>query len=208
MIITKIEKQKKDKNRSSVFIDDNFAFGIDDFDLFKLKLKVGLTISESQLSNIKETILFTSAKEYSIELISHFRYTEKTMYEKLKNREYDEETILKTLDFLKNYDFINDYEYAKSYINDALNFKKSGFKKIRYELMQKGINNEIINKVMSEFDVELIEEKNILPLAKKKLNDNFEYKNIMKVKRYLISKGFSFELIDKTIDSVLRGEGE
>ena len=39
-----------------------------------------------------------------------------------------------------------------------LNLKKNGLKKIRYELMQKGIDNETINKTIAEFDVELIEE--------------------------------------------------
>ena len=208
MIITKIEKQKKYKNRSSVFLDDKFSFGIDDFDLFKLKLKVGMEISDEDLKEIKETVLFSSAKEYAIGLVSRFNYTKNGMKDKLKIRNYDEEVIAKTLGFLESYNLVNDFEYAKCFIYDALNIKHIGLQKIRYELIQKGIEIDIIDKALSEFDIDLLEENNILPLAKKKLSGNFEYKNIMKVKRYLFSKGFSFELIDKTINNILNGEGE
>jgi len=208
MIITKIEKQKKDKNRSSVFLDEKFSFGIDDFDLFKLKLKVGMEISNRDLKEIKETVLFSSAKEYATRLVSRFNYTKKGMNDKLRTRGYDEEIIAKTLEFLEHYNFLNDFDYAKCFINDALNIKNIGLQKIRYELIQKGIGIDIIDNALSEYDIDLMEEKNILPLAKKKLNGNFEYKNIIKVKRYLFSKGFSFELIDKTINNILNGEGE
>ena len=208
MIITKIEKQKKNKNRSSIYIDDRFSFGIDDFDLFKLKLKVGDEITEKRLSEIKETVLLTSAKEYAVSIVSRFTYTKKAITEKLKNKDYDNETINKTLLFLEEYKLIDDYDYAKRYISDALNIKHFGIKKIKYELMQKGISSDIVDSAISEFDAECIEEESILPLAKKRLGGNFEYKNIMKVKRYLVSKGFSFDLIDKTISLILNEKGE
>lgn len=208
MIITKIEKQKNSKNRSSVFLDEKFAFGIDDFDLFKLKLKVGTEMSYDDLNKIRETVLFSSAKDYSLSLLSRFKYTKKAMIDKLTLKGYDDEVIAKTLDFLESYGFINDFDHAKSYINNALNIKCTAIKKIRYDLIQKGIDAQIIDEVIKDFDVELIEENNILPLAEKKLNGNFEYKNIMKVKRFLASKGFSFELIEKTINTILKDRGE
>lgn len=208
MIITKIEKQKKNNNRSSVYIDEKFSFGIDDFDLFRLKLKVGDKITEEKLSEIKETVLLTSAKEYAVSIVSRFAYTKKAMTDKLKNKDYDDETIEKTLCFLEEYKLIDDYDYAKRYINDALNIKHFGIKKIKYELIQKGISADIVDSAICEFDAESIEEESIFPLAKKRLGGNFEYKNIMKVKRYLVSKGFSFELIDKTIDSIINEKGE
>ncbi len=208
MIITKIEKQKRSKNRSSVFLDEKFAFGIDDFDLFKLKIKVGTEMSDDDLKKIRETVLFSSAKDYSLSLLSRFKYTKKAMIDKLTVKGYDDEVIAKTLVFLESYGFINDFDYAKSYINDALNIKCTAIKKIKYDLIQKGIDAQVIDEVTKDFDVELIEENNILPLAEKKLNGNFEYKNIMKVKRFLASKGFSFELIEKTINIILKDRGE
>lgn len=208
MKITSIEKQKNNKDRSSVYIDEKFAFGIDDFDLYKLKLKVGKTITENELSDIKETILFTSAKEYAIALVSRYMYTCKKMIDKLKSRGYDDEIIEKTIDFLKSYNYINDLEYAQRFISDSLRIKHIGFSKIRYDLILKGVTNEIVEEAISQFDVYSLESESILPIAEKKLAGNFEYKNIMKTKRYLLSKGFSYELIDSTINALTNGKGE
>ncbi|MBR2499902.1 MAG: regulatory protein RecX [Clostridia bacterium] len=208
MIITKIEKQKKDKNRSSVFLDDKFGFGIDDFDLHILKLKVGMEISEIRLKEIKDTVLFSSAKEYALKLVSRFSYTKKTMCEKLFMRGYDDEITTKTIEFLENYKYIDDFEYSKKFISDALNLKHYGVSKIKYELSQKGIDSSVIESALSEFDLFQLEKECILPIARKKLSGNFEYKNIQKTKRYLISKGFSYELIDSVINSLINEVGE
>ena len=208
MKITSIEKQKNNKDRSSVYIDEKFAFGIDDFDLYKLKLKIGTTITENELLHIKETVLFTSAKEYAISLVSRYMYTCKKMIDKLNSRGYDNEIIEKTIVFLKSYNYINDLEYAQKYINDSLRIKHIGFSKIRYDLIIKGVPNEIIEEAISQFDVYFLENESILPIAEKKLAGNFEYKNIMKTKRYLLSKGFSYELIDSTINALINRKGE
>ncbi len=48
MIITKVEIQKKDENRSNVYIDDKFAFGISNVDVLFYKLKENTEISEEK----------------------------------------------------------------------------------------------------------------------------------------------------------------
>jgi len=207
MIITKIEKQKKNNKRSSVFLDDKFAFGIDDFDLFKLKLKVGIEISNEELENIRNTVIFTAAKEYAVQLTTRSSYTKKTIIEKLKMRDYDDFIIDKTIAFLEEYKLVDDFDYARRYINDAYKYKNYGTQKIKYELIKKGISSDIIDDVLSSIDTDIIEEENILPLAIKKLSGNFEYKNIMKTKRFLLSKGYSYEIIDFTISKIIK-EGE
>ena len=45
MKITKIEQQKKNKSRMSVFIDGEFSFGTDNFTLLSLHLKEGEEIT-------------------------------------------------------------------------------------------------------------------------------------------------------------------
>lgn len=208
MIITEIKQQKNNTDRCSVFLDNEFAFGIDNFDLYALKLKVGMEISEEELRKIKETVLFSSAKEYAVNLISRFTYTKKAIYNKLKNKEYDDSTIEKTIIFLEEYNFINDYDYAKRFINDSLKIKHWGTKKIKYELNNKGIDENIIVSALSEFDFDELESDCVLSIARKKFSGNFEYKNIMKVKRFLVSKGFSYEIIDKTINQLIQENGE
>ena len=204
MQITDISPQKKNKNRLNVFTDGEFSFGIDSFDAFKLKLKIGNEITEEEIKKIKETVILSNAKEYALSLCSARFYTEAGVLKKLKEKEFDEWTITETLSFLKEYKFIDDFEYAKKYAEECLNSKNGGKLKIKMKLKEKGISSFIIDEVLSLFDFEEYEKESLSELVEKKLDGNFDFKNIMKVKRYFISRGFGFEAVDSAIKKVSR----
>ena len=208
MVITNIEPQKKNRGRQSVYLDGTFAFGIDDFDLFRLKLKVGQELSEESLGKIRETVLFSRAKDYALKLISARRYTRAGMTKKLEDREIDRQTIEKTLAFLEEYRYIDDYEYTRCFVNDSIHIKKHGKFKIRNALKEKGVPADIIERVLGEYNLEEMEQGHILELARKRLAGNFEYKNVMKVKRYLVSRGYSFEAVDVAVGQIINSDGE
>lgn len=201
MIITKIEPQKKHKNRSSVFLDGAFSFGIDDFDLRKLKLKEGQELTEETLENIRKEILVQEARKYALKLLDRHIYTESSLIRKLKDREYDEYTITTTTTFLKEYGYINDAEYARHYMTSAMQTGKSGIRKIKYDLAGKGISKEIIEEIATEFEDENAdsEPEQVIKLLDKKLKGDFSFPNLMKAKRYAFSRGFSAEAIDSAM---------
>ena len=207
MKITKIEPQKKHKNRMSVYLDGEFAFGIDAFSLYALKLKENDEIDEEKLSSIKDTVLFESAKNYAANLVSARSYTERGIYDKLLGYTQDKTVTEKTISFLKEYKLIDDTDYAKRFFADSLNIKKYGTRKIKYKLLEKGIPKEIIEKVINENEDHKKEKDNLYILAEKKLSGNFEFKNLMKTKRYLASRGYSFEDIDEVITKLKNSSG-
>ena len=206
MIITKIEPQKKNKNRSSVYLDDSFAFGIDNFDLMKLKLKAGMEIDAQELSYIRETTLFTETKNYGMKLTGSRSYTESGLCRKMREKGYGDKEIEKTIEFLKEYRLIDDEDYARRFVNDAINIKGYGKYRIKNELLVKGIDKDLAEKILSEYDFNEIEEEKILPLAAKKLGGNFSIENIAKTKRYLASRGFGFSAIDSAVRKITGGE--
>lgn len=206
MQITELVPQKRHKNRLNVYVDGEFSFGIDEFDAFRLKLKAGKEITEDEISEIKETVIFSKCKEYTLSLVSARFYTEEGIKRKLKEKEYDEETIEKTIEFLKEYNLINDFDYAKKYIEECLNLKKYGRNKIKMQLREKGILGDTIDEAMSYFDFDELENSNLAELVEKKLGGDFEYKNIMKTKRYFMSRGYDFGLIDRAIRKITKDE--
>ena len=54
MIISKIERQKKDKERYSLFVEDKFLIGVSEAILIHFALYKGQQISEDLLGEIKE----------------------------------------------------------------------------------------------------------------------------------------------------------
>ncbi len=208
MIITKIEPQKKHKNRSSVFLDGKFAFGISDFNLHRLRLKMNAEISEKQLDAIRQEIIEEDAKQYALRLLDRHAYTEAMLRHKMKEREFDENSIAYTVNFLKEYGYLNDLDYAERYIAAALKSGKSGMKKIKYDLLGKGIGREIIEEAAGKFEEEQnkSEQEALVKLMKKKLNGDYSYPSLMKAKRYGYARGFSNEAIDIALKSIQNEE--
>ena len=63
LIITKIEKQKNNNKRYSIFIDNEFAFGIDEIDLLYYKLKENEPLDEERYNYIANKLLLKRAKD-------------------------------------------------------------------------------------------------------------------------------------------------
>ncbi len=208
MKITKIEEQKKNKSRMSVFIDDEFAFGADAYVLLAHHLKEGDEITEEQLTHIKSTSVFEDAKSYAARLVSARSYTEKAMRTKLIAHTGDEETVDKTIAFLKEYKLIDDYDFARRYAHDLVHLKKFGLRQVKLKLREKGITDSVCEEVLSQLDFEDTISENLKSLVIKKLAGNYDIKNIMKVKRYLLSRGYSYDMINAAFSGITSEDGE
>ena len=202
MKITKIEPQKKNKNRLSVFVDGEFSFGADSFTILSHRLKEGDEITPEALSHIKNTAVFEDAKNYSARLISSKSYTVKAMREKLINHIGDEEITQKTINLLKEYKLLDDIDFARRYAHDLIHLKKFGIRQVKWKLKEKGIPDEIIDKTIQELDFDDTISENLESLIEKKLKGNYDIKNIMKVKRYLASRGYSFDEINSAFSHI------
>ncbi len=202
MKITKIEQQKKNTSRVSVFIDGEFSFGADSFAILKNHLKEGAEITEEKLSHIKDTAVFEDAKNYAARLVSSRSYTEKSMKEKLMLHIGNEEISQKTIEFLKEYKLIDDFDYACRYAHDLVHLKKFGLTQVKWKLKEKGISQKLIEQVIDELDFSDRVLENLESLAQKKLAGNYDIKNIAKVKRYLASRGYSFDDINSVFAKI------
>ena len=202
MKITEIAQQKNNKKRVSVFIDGEFSFGADSFAVLSHHLKAGDEITEKKLAEFKNTALFEDAKNYAARLISARSYTEKGIREKLDLHIGDAEITEKTIEFLKEYKLIDDQDFATRYTHDLVNLKKCGLSLIKRKLKEKGIADDIIASVLSELDFSDTFLDNLHALAEKKLNHNYDIKNIMKVNRSLLTKGYSYDDINSVFSKI------
>lgn len=207
MKITKIEQQKKNKSRLSVFIDGEFSFGADNFTILSYHLSEGNEITEDALSHIKNTAVFEDAKNYAANLVSARSYTVKAMREKLIAHIGDEEIVARTIDFLKEYKLLDDTDYARRYAHDLIYLKKFGIRQVKWKLKEKGIPDTIIEQAIEELEADDTVSENLETLIKKRLGGNYDIKNIMKVKRYLASRGYGFDEINQAF-SKFRTEDE
>lgn len=198
--ITKIESQKRNPKRRSVFIDGRFAFGVDEEIVAKLRLKKGDDLTEQAIKTILTRKNENEAKGIALKFLSYRRRTEKEVKDKLLKKGFDEKTIKRTIERLKEYDLINDLEFATAWVKERLAYKPRGKKLLRQELWKKGIKKEIINQVTGELCQD--EDKSAFELLEK---IKTRYRNLepqvakSRIYGFLLRRGFSYESVNQAI---------
>ena len=102
----------------------------------------------------------------------------------------------------EEYKLLDDTDYARRYAHDLIYLKKFGIRQVKWKLKEKGISDSIIDKTIEELDFEDTVSENLQSLITKKLAGNYDIKNIMKVKRYLASRGYSFDEINSAFSHI------
>jgi regulatory protein len=136
--------------------------------------------------------------------------SEKEINDYLKKKQIDSITSQKVISKLKESNFLNDVEFAKWWVEQRTLIKPRAWRIIKIELKQKGISSEIIEELNINSDPEEINDLSMaVKLAQKRLS---RYKNLprqeiyQKLGRFLISKGFSYDTVKRSIDEVFSKE--
>ncbi len=115
----------------------------------------------------------------------------------LKNKQYSDESVDYAISIAKQYGYVDDLNFAKQYID--CNKKQVGEFKLRYDLGCKGVSQEIIEKAISL--IELDDENSCYQVLEKYLkNKPLDFKTKQKAYRFLASKGFAYDLVNKVLD--------
>lgn len=208
MTITAIETQKKRPNRVSVFIDGEFAFGMDASDALYYKLKEGEEITPEKHTLIMEELILSKAKDYAMGYLSFRLRTEREMRDYLTGKEFGSIVVDEVVRLLYKYNYLNDYEFAKSYVLDSFKLKKWGDLKIKYELGIKGVKPETISRAIEEAETEIDRIEIITALIERKVKNSFDQldaKEKHKIFSYLQGRGFLYDDIEAAAAALREG---
>ncbi len=202
--ITKLEPQKRNINRVSIYINDEFALGVHRNIIYKFNIEEGKVIDQEYFDKIIKSEEQKKANDYAVKLLSYRPRSRKEIEDKMKQKGYDFEIINKTLDWLKAYDLINDEDFAKEYV--LAKAKKYGSKRIKLELSRKGVDEEIIQSILEEKIGSDTEYNIALESAKKKMKAyQGQERNAIyrKLAGYLQRRGFSYDIISKVLRELI-----
>lgn len=190
-IITDITVQKRNKSRVNIYLDGEFACGMEAIVALENRLKVGSEITLERLQELSKESDIESAFAKAIKLLSKMLKTKHEIKNYLLDKGYTEEVINLVIDKLKSYNYINDKEYALAYINDKKS--SSGKKKIYAELRQRGIGEYILDEALKTITKEE-ETQTIRKLAEKYIKGKtLDIKLKKNLANYLYSRGFEWE---------------
>ena len=143
----------------------------------------------------------------ALEFLSYRTRSEKEVREKLKLKQAEPQVIEKVISKLKEKRFINDEEFARQWIENRERFKPRSLRLIRLELRQKGIEGEILERVVRDLEFnsesELEQAKRLVEKRIDKVRGLPKQEIYQKLGRFLASKGFNWDTIKKSIDDIL-----
>ena len=121
----------------------------------------------------------------------------KEVRDKLKTFDIAEEDKTKILDYLLDNRFVNDERYAKAFVRGKVNQSGWGINKIRFHLIQKGINKDIIDEALGQTDKEAYHQRliDILKTKAKTIKAASYFEKKRKLAAYAMQKGFEGSLV-------------
>ncbi len=198
MRITAIEIQKNNQDRKSIFVDGEYRFSLTVEDFFKLGLKAGQEISEEELEHFVTVSSVSKCKNYVLKLLARKLYTEKELRNKMRDKGFLTEASDEVVSFLKEYGYINDRQFAKSYISDSIRLRKKGKRLIRMELLQKGIEEELISELLDGLETD--EALDSLIEKKARSLDLSDKRNIKKIFDFCARRGYPYDEIRQAVN--------
>lgn len=206
MVITKIQVNKKNKHRVSVFVEgDVFAFACSLETLENERLGVGDELRDEDVERIEQADGRQYAWNYATAYLRRGLHSEKQVRDKLLEREVDPDAIDDIMQQLRDLRLVDDEEYARLYA--AEQYKKYGRWEVIRRLRAKGIADSIIDTVASEPGNAETLEKYIERLWNRCSDDPPE-RRFQKMMRSLSARGFDFDQIREAVKDYERARLE
>ena len=207
MKITEIEYQKNNKEKVNIFVDGEYLFSLSVNGVAKNMLYKDKEITEEEINLIRIEDDKEIAYQYALKRISEKMYSRNELRDKLIKKKFLEESVEFALDKAASYGYIDDFYYTKCFIEQRAIPNKWGRNVIKQRLFQKGINKELIESSLDEFFTDESSLDNCYNLCFKKfqslgspsLDDR---KSIDKIYRFLLSKGYSYDDINSSLEKL------
>ena len=206
MRITRIIK--KGKNDVTIYFDNDAVLFLTIEVFLKSGLKKSDEISDDRFSFLIEQNKLFHIKQRAFRLLGRRQHSSSELRRKLWNKEYEQKLIDEVIEDLKKNDYIDDKEFIRAFMAEKSNTKNWSTKKIKSELIKRGINQTLLDKILSE-QPKGSEFENAMKLAEKKFEvlskRNFELKELRnKLSSYLFSKGFDYELVKDIVSELMK----
>jgi regulatory protein len=207
--ITSIEPQKRYPNRSNIYLDDAFAFGLDNEVVLKFHLHAGDEIEEEKIENLIVEEERVRAKQKALALLSYRARSVEELRGRLLSRGYDETIVSSVIgDYLK-VGLLDDAVFASSYVQTRMLQKPMGKRLLIRELKQKGITEAAAERALAESYGQESELEVALRLAESRLR-RVQRESVLgkkkKISDFLVRRGFDWDVVQEVLQRILENE--
>lgn len=184
-----------ERKKVKIYINDSFLFFLYSNEIKKLNIQQNKEISDEVLDRVYEDILLPRCRNKLLSLLEYKDRTGQELRERLLMEGYPEEIVERVILWAEENHFIDINRFARNYIKN--NAGKKGKKLIQIELSKYGVEKELAKELLAE--VEVREDERIKVIYEKRFKnvDLKEEKQKMRILRYFVRNGFSYEDVHK-----------
>ena len=199
MKISKITPQKKNKKRSTIYIDGQYAFGLSNELVAKFDLHEGSEIEDSLVRDVLLAQEKQKIRDRAFRILHYRMRSVREMKTRLLRLGFDENMVNEIIEEFLSDNTLNDKNFAQAFVADYTNLKPKGNIFINRELLKQGIPPKLIKDLM----VSRNEKKLVKNFLHKKLQhfDLEDPKDRQKAIRRLLSRGFTPSVVYEVVSN-------
>lgn len=147
--VTALEAQKRNKERVNVYLDGEFAFGLNLLDAARLHR--GQQLSDAEVQALQASDAVVKAIDQAVRFLSYRPRSLQEVHKHLAGKDIPEPVINEAIEKLQEQGYVDDHSFARFWVQNRSAFKPRGSRALRYELRQKGVKASIIDQTLGEY---------------------------------------------------------
>jgi len=197
--ITALRLQKKNRRRVSVYLDGEYAFGLQS--AIAAPLRVGQILSPDEIGQLRKR---DSAEVAYHQVLNYLSYRSRSCAEiegYLKRRKVAPEIIPLVVDRLTEAGLLDDKDFARYWVENREAFRPRGKRLLRSELRGKGVANAIIDQAIEGID----ESEGAYRVARARARrlSQLDYQTFRRrLSGFLQRRGFDYGTVKETVTRV------
>lgn len=194
--ITAIEAQKNNPKRVNIYLDGEFAFGLDRF--VAAWLSVGQSLEDEKVASLQLNDEQEKAYQQAMLFLSYRARSEAEVRKNLEKHKFPAAVIERTIERLREERLVNDEQFAQAWVANRSEFRPRSRRALTVELRQKGLTEADIRSATGAVD----EESLAYEAAQKRVRrlDGLEWPEFRKkLSEHLARRGFGYEVIAPTV---------
>ncbi len=201
MRISKVSPAVKTAGRYNIYVDGKYSFSLDELQLVQNGLHSGLEISEAQLEQLKSESDFGKNYIRAVDLISRRLRSEREIRDYAFRKQWTKSNTERVIKRLKARGYLDDRRFAELFFSSRHQSGRYSLKRIRLDLVKKGISSDIIDDLCRANG----DSAALLKLINKRIN---KYDDENKLIAYLARNGFRYDDIKAALDRYHQGDTE
>jgi len=199
--ITALKVQTRNPNRVNVYLDGEFAFGLERITV--AWLRIGQVLSDEKISELKNHDEQEVVYQKALRLLEYRPRAEEEIRRKLDQKGISEEVINNVIERLRRNSLVNDEQFAQAWVENRTEFRPRSRKALQFEMRQKGVSAPAIEQALA--NLEINEEELAYQAALKqsrKLNRLEKIDFRRKLSGFLARRGFSYGTIAPVVERI------